>query len=420
MPTAAQPAAARPGRPLRVLVLNAGSATLKFAVCDAQASDPVGGVTCRVRGMLPTAGGSTGEQARIRVEGAAPGGDPGPGHAPVARVLGWLHLHDLLATVDAVGHRVVHGGPHLTGATAVDDDVLATIEAASDLAPLHNGPALACLRQASRLLDEHPHVAVFDTGFHADLPARARTYPIPPGLAARHGLRRYGFHGLAHRWMWERWLALSGADPGTSRAITLQLGSGCSAAAVHGGRCLDTSMGVTPLEGLMMRTRSGSVDPALVPLLARREGLPPDEVERMLNRESGLAGIGGHGGHVERLLQAEAAGDRQAALALDMFCYRVAKQVGAYLATLRGADVIVFGGGVGENAPAVRARALEGFGWCGVDLDLEANAATAGHEQRISTVGSQVQVWVLPVDEAAVIAAEVRRVVPAGSRSQPC
>lgn len=407
---------------MRILVLNAGSATLKFALGDTTCADPVTGVSWVAGGDVSDVGG----QARLHAQvaggpdtdrpGTAAGQSPDTDRAVTAAgdradvqaVLEWLEGAGLLAGVEAVGHRVVHGGPDLHAPTVVDGDVLAAVEAANELAPLHNRPALRCLRAATDLVAARvPHVAVFDTAFHAGLPACARTYAIPPALAERYRIRRYGFHGLAHRWMWERYLDLAGADPATARAVTLQLGSGCSAAAVRAGRCVDTSMGLTPLEGLVMRTRSGSVDPALVAFLARREDLSPTEVETLLNRDAGMAAVGGHGGHVGRLLEAEAAGDQRAALALELFCYSVSKQVGAYLAALGGADGIVFGGGIGEHAPQIRARALARLGWCGVELDEQANAAAGGTAARITAAGAPVGAWVVPVDEAAVIAADV-------------
>lgn len=395
-------------------MLNAGSDSLKFAVGDAVPDAET--VTWVARGSMR----ALDREPRLRA--VRPDGDAGSVDraAPtvtdheeaVDTVVGWLGEVGLRRDVEAVGHRVVHGGPELTGPVQVDDQVIDALEAASELAPLHNRPALACLHHAEdRLPREVPHVAVFDTSFHAGLPPRAARYPLPTDLATRHDIRRYGFHGLAHRWMWERYLALTGAPPTATRLITLQLGSGCSAAAVAGGRSLDTSMGLTPLEGLMMRTRSGDLDPAVVPYLARREGLTPDEVEHLLNAESGLAGVGGRGGDVRRLLDAEAGGDERAGLALDMFCHRISKQVGAYLAVLEGADAVVFGGGVGEHAAPVRARVLERFSWCGLRLDVDRNRAADGHEARISADGSRVDAWVLPVWEDTLIACDTVRLL---------
>lgn len=388
-------------------MLNAGSDSLKFAVGetapDTEAVSWVvrGSVPALVRDPVLRVVRHDGQGGPIEREIPAVGDHAGA----VDTVVAWLEEAGLRRGIEAVGHRIVHGGPELTAPTLVDEQVIGTLEAASELAPLHNRPALACLRHAAGRLDRGvPHVVVFDTSFHAGLPPRAAHYPLPTDLAARHGIRRYGFHGLGHRWMWERYLEVTGSPPATTRVITLHLGSGCSAAAVSGGRSMDTSMGLTPLEGLMMRTRSGDVDPAVVPCLARREGMTPEEVEDLLNTRSGLAGIGGHGGDVRRLLDAEAAGDERATLALDMFCHRINKQVGAYLAVLEGADAVVFGGGVGEHAAPIRARVLEGFSWCGLRLHADRNRAADGREARISADHSRIDAWVLPVQEDTLIA----------------
>ena len=239
-------------------------------------------------------------------------------------------------------------------------------------------------------------VASFDTAFHASMPARAASYALPRELAEKHSIRRYGFHGLAHRYMAERYAEINGAG----RLITLQLGAGCSAAAVADGRSRDTSMGLTPLEGLVMATRSGDVDPALPAFLEEHEGIAPGDAERILNRDSGLLGVSGRSGDMRELLDAD---DERAELAIDLFCYRARKYIGAYLAVLGGADGVVFGGGVGENSPRVRARICEGMGWCGIELDEDQNNRAVGEELRIDA-GGRVEVWVMLVDEAEVMA----------------
>jgi acetate kinase len=247
-------------------------------------------------------------------------------------------------------------------------------------------------------------VATFDTAFHRTMSERASRYAIPLELAERHRIRRYGFHGLAHRYMTERYAALTATPLEQVKLVTLQLGNGCSATAIEGGRSVDTSMGFTPLEGLMMGTRSGDVDPSLAGFLARREGVDIEEAEAWLNTRSGLLGVSGKSADMRELLEAEEGGDARAALAVEMFCYRVRKYVGAYLAALGGADAVVFGGGIGENAPLVRARICAGMGWCGLTLDEDRNARTGGSEGRISSDDSKVRAYVIPVDEAAVIA----------------
>jgi acetate kinase len=241
------------------------------------------------------------------------------------------------------------------------------------------------------------------------MPERASLYPIPLELAEKHRIRRYGFHGTAHRCMVERYADLTATPVEDTRLVTLQLGNGCSATAVAGGRSVDTSMGFTPLEGLMMGTRSGSVDPSLVGFLARRESVDASEIEGWLNRRSGLLGVSGTSRDVRELLEAEERGDERAALALEMFCDRVRKHIGAYLAVLGGADAVVFGGGIGENAPCIRERICAGMGWCGLVLDVERNARAVGLEARVSTEDSKVHAYVIPVDEETRIAEDTAR-----------
>jgi acetate kinase len=238
------------------------------------------------------------------------------------------------------------------------------------------------------------------------MPARAARYAIPHELAERHALYRYGFHGLAHRYMAERFSQLTGSPLRGRKLITLQLGSGCSAAAIQDGHSIDTSMGFTPLEGLMMATRSGDADPALVPFLARHESVSANEVEHWLNASSGLLGVSGTSADVRDLLEAESRGDPRAALALDMFCYRARKYVGAYLAALGGADALIFGGGVGEHVPAIRARICDGLQWLGLELDHARNEAAIGHEERITIETSSISAYVVRVDEEQIIARE--------------
>jgi acetate kinase len=311
---------------------------------------------------------------------------------------------------DAVGHRVVHGGDRFVGPALIDDKVIEEIEALGELAPLHNLPALDAIRAARAILGPSiPMVATFDTAFHRSLPERAARYAIPPELAEKHRVYRYGFHGLAHRYMAERCAALSGRPIDETKLITLQLGNGCSATAIDGGLSIDTSMGFTPLEGLVMGTRSGDIDPSVIGYLACREGVAPEEVEHRLNTASGLQGISGRSHDMRELLQAESRGDARAALAVETFCYRARKYVGAYLAALGGADALVFGGGIGENAPVVRSRICDGLEWCGLTLDPDRNERTTGSERTISAEGSKVQAYVIAVDEEVVIARDTER-----------
>jgi acetate kinase len=316
-----------------------------------------------------------------------------------------------IGRVSAVAHRVVHGGQALVTPCLIDDHVEAEIDRLSPLAPLHNPVALAWIRSCRvRLGADVPQVAVFDTAFYADLPPVAHIYAIPRDLARKHGVRRYGFHGLAHQALWRRWRALCPHLPDGGRVISLQLGAGCSITAVNGGRAVDTSMGFSPLEGLVMATRCGDLDPGLITYLQRAEGLPPEAAEHLLYHESGLRGVAGND-DMRTLLASE---EPDARRAVDLYCYRARKYVGAYLAVLGGADAVLFGGGVGEHAPAVREQILAGMEWAGIALDAQANRAAAGTEACISRSDSRVQVWVIPVDEAAVLAEEAVAVVPAG------
>jgi acetate kinase len=331
---------------------------------------------------------------------------PSEAHSVLTKVLSEWRLGDFMA----VTHRIVHGGEALTHTCMLDDAVEAEIERLAPLAPLHNPTALAWIRACREALGgEVPQVAIFDTAFYAGLPQVAATYALPHSLCDKYGLRRYGFHGLAHEALWRRWRELSGVIGTKSRVISLQLGAGCSITAIRNGKPVDTSMGFSPLEGLVMATRCGDVDPGLLLFLQQAEGLRPDALERLLNRESGLLGVSGLSGDMRTLLEAPSEAARQA---MDLYCYRARKYIGAYLTVLEGTDAILFGGGVGENAPAVRARILAGMEWAGIVLDAGANCAF-GTEARISSPNSQVEMWVILVDEAQILAREALAVIVA-------
>jgi acetate kinase len=317
---------------------------------------------------------------------------------------------------DAVGHRIVHGGNRFVRPVRLDPSVARALEELTPLAPLHIPEALAWSRAAGELLGPPvPQICVFDTAYFADLPKVATTYAIPAGVAERHGIRRFGFHGLAHKALWRRWSESRPDLPDGGRLVSLQLGSGCSAAAIRQGAPLDTSMGFTPLEGLVMSTRSGDVDPGLVLMLQRLETQSADEIQRVLDHESGLRGLSGTTGDMRRLLEEESVTAR---LAIDVFCYRVRKYVGAYVAVLGGADAIVFGGGIGENSPEVRFRCLSGMEALGIRLDEEANRALVGVEGRFAATEGKTDIRVLISDEAGEIAREVALAVGTGPESR--
>lgn len=312
-------------------------------------------------------------------------------------------LGELLAPHDdvtAVVHRVVDGGGR-DEPCVVDDDVEAEIEASTERSPLHAPRALRWIRAARAASGpDVPQLAVFDTAFTAGLSDVAATYALPHELCARHGLRRRGFHGIAHAAQWRRFAR---DRDGRGRLVSVHLGGGCSITSVADGRAVDTTMGFTPLEGLVMATRSGDVDPGLLVYLQRHADLDVDALDDLLNRRSGLLGLSGLSGRMDELLASD---EPRARLAVDVFCWHARKAIGAALATLGGADAIVFGGGVGENAPAVRAKALDGMAWCGIRLDEAVNADTAGVDARISTDDAAIDVHVRGVDEAVEMVAQ--------------
>lgn len=303
---------------------------------------------------------------------------------------------------DAIAHRIVHGGTRFTHPTRLDASVLAEIGKLSELAPLHNRKALQWIEAARDLCGpDMVQLAAFDTSFFAGLPRVAGEYALAAHVGVEQGVRRYGFHGLAHEAMWRVWRDLRPELPGGGRLITLQLGGGCSIAAVAGGRPLDTSMGFSPLEGLVMTTRSGDVDAAIVPYLQRRLEKTSEEIVELLNREAGLAGLSGTSADLRALLLSDAA--PQSRFAVDLYCYRARKYIGAYLAVLGGCDGIAFGGGVGEHVPMVRAQILAGMQWAGIELDAQANDAARGEPARIDAPHSRVAVHVIPVDEERML-----------------
>jgi acetate kinase len=317
------------------------------------------------------------------------------------------------ADVHAVGHRVVHGGEQFKESALIDDQVLKGIEDCIDLAPLHNPNNIKCILAARELFGKAlPQVAVFDTSFHHSIPDQAFLYAIPYHLYRRHRIRRYGFHGTSHRYVAFRYRALRGLTREQTNIITLHLGNGCSAAAIKAGCSIDTSMGMTPLEGLVMGTRSGDLDPAIVNVIARKEGLSGSEVDTLLNTQSGLLGISGLTNDM-RELQAELKehDDRRVRLAIEIFCYRARKYIGAFLASMGGADAIVFTGGIGENSPDVRARICSGMEWVGLRLDSDKNQRMVGREGQICADDSRLLAYAIPTDEELLIARDTVRVI---------
>jgi len=395
---------------MKVLVLNCGSSTLKFQLIETASSTNTERKVAR--GIVDRIGG----EASYKFE--SDGGTEEKAltldnHEEAARqVVDWLRSKPGLDSIDAVGHRVVHGGDRFTAAVLIDNKVMAALEALCELAPLHNPAALSGIRAARKILGETlPMVAAFDTSFHHTIGEPAATYAIPYELSQKHRIRRYGFHGIAHQYDVTRYAELNGKQTGEINIVTLHLGNGCSASAIRNGQSVDTSMGFTPLEGLVMGTRSGDMDPALVSYLARKENVDAAEVESWLNKRSGLLGLSGRSNDMRELTAAYYK-DPRARLAIDVFCYRARKYVGAYFAALEGAaEALIFSGGIGENSSLVRREICRGMEWCGLRLDETTNAKVAGRDGRISARNSGRQIFVIHTDEEALIARDVAAVV---------
>jgi acetate kinase len=390
---------------MRILAINCGSSTLKFAVLDASAEES--SVTHRAAGVVDRIGGDS--IASLSVAGHAYElAKPTTDHAEAFGIAAnMLQEEGALTDLEAVGHRVVHGGTRFREPVLIDDEVLDAIEVAAELAPLHNGPAIQVITAARAYFDPPmPMVATFDTAFYASLPDVAAHYAIPADLSERFGIRRFGFHGLAHRYMVERYRALRPDIP-EPRLITLQLGNGCSATASKDGRPVDTSMGFTPLEGLIMGTRSGDLDPSIPLYLLDRQGISAHDVEEILNRRSGLLGLSRKSNDMRELLDVAKSGDEDSELAVRAFCYRAKKYVGAYLAALGGADALIFGGGIGEHVPEIREAVCRGLGWAGLELDPERNRAELPSDERISVDSGSIETWVVHVNETVIIAHDV-------------
>lgn len=380
---------------MTILVLNCGSSSVKY-----QLIDPAG----------------AGSIARGQVERI---GTDLPDHdtalrTVAAEVQGHLEEHGSAGALEGVGHRVVHGGHRYADPVIVTDDVLADIDHLAVLAPLHNPANAQGIRSARAGFPGLAHVAVFDTAFHATIPAAHRTYAVPRSWEHEHGVRRYGFHGTSHAFVSRRTMAWlgerRGVDPHASRVVVLHLGNGASACAVLGGRSLDTSMGMTPLPGLVMGTRSGDVDPAVHGHLARVAGMAAEEVDAALNRDSGLRGLCGESDVREVVSRAEA-GDLEADLALEVYAHRVRSYLGAYAVTLRGLDAVAFTAGVGEHSGHVRARVLAGLDTVGLELDPARNEATAEGVRPVTTDDSPVTALVVPTDEEWEIASQTLAVL---------
>jgi acetate kinase len=324
---------------------------------------------------------------------------------PVSGVLKDVH------EIEAVGHRMVHGGEQFARSVLITPEVVRQIEACIELAPLHNPQNLRGYHAAHAILPDVPHAAVFDTAYHQTMPRHAYLYGLPLRLYSKHGIRRYGFHGSSHRFVGWRAQGILGKRREELRLITCHLGNGDSVCAIDHGRSVDTSMGFTPLEGLIMGTRCGDLDPSAVFYMMHKEEMSEHQVTAMMNQHSGLLGVSGISNDMKELLAAEAEGNERAALAVEMFCYRVRKYVAAYAGVMGGVDALIFTGGIGENAAPVRERSVRGLEFMGIRVDPERNAAAVGKEGEISPAGAAVRVLVIPTNEELIIARDTLRLI---------
>lgn len=408
---------------MNVLVLNCGSSTVKFQLIATDLESIAQNTDRRLaRGTVERIGGEA--IITLQAEGREAQRSTSPmrdARSAVDLIIRWACSENSgisevrsVADIHAIGHRVVHGGERFTHSVLITDEVLRGIEDCIDLAPLHNPANIKGIMAAREVFGPGiPEVAVFDTAFHQTLPDHAYLYALPYQFYRRHRIRRYGFHGTSHRYIAYRYRQLLSIAREETNVITLHLGNGCSAALIRGGDSVDTSMGLTPLEGLMMGTRSGDIDPAIVDFIAAKEGLTAQEVETLLNKQSGLIGISGLTNDMRELLdEARESNDRRARLAIEIFCYRVRKYIGSYLAASGGAEAIIFAGGIGENSAEVRARICDGLQWMGLEIDAELNEAqTGGGEGVISTKDSRLAAYVIPTNEELLIARDTVRCV---------
>ncbi len=316
-----------------------------------------------------------------------------------------------IAEIDAVGHRTVHGGEKFSASTLLTDEVLRDFVACNDLAPLHNPANMKGIEAVKAIAPDMPQVGVFDTAFHQTMPDYAYMYAIPYELYEKYGIRRYGFHGTSHRYVTKRVLEITGMPAEGSRIITCHVGNGGSISAVKDGKSVDTSMGLTPLEGLMMGTRSGDIDAGAIPFIMDKLGLDTHGLSDLLNKKSGVAAISGISMDMREVDAAAKEGNKRAILANTMYAYRIKKYIGAYAAAMGGVDVIAFAGGVGENQGSIREAALEGLEFIGVELDKEVNAKMRGEECVLSTPESKVKVLLIPTDEELMIASDTYEIV---------
>jgi len=399
---------------MKVLVINCGSSSLRFQLLDVRRV--VEDEELLVKGLIQRIGEGESSASCTTADGRSLNLEHNvPDHKrAIEEVFSLLLKSGTLksaAEIEGIGHRVVHGGEHFRESALISSSVENAIEECCELAPLHNPHNLNGYRAARELLPDVPQVAVFDTAFHATLPEKAYLYAIPYETYRKDKVRRFGFHGTSHRFVTERFTQIQN-NPGRSwKVITCHLGNGCSMTAVNGGKSIDTSMGFTPVEGLVMGTRPGDVDPGALLYLLNRFEADVAKLDTLINKQSGLLGLSGSSNDMRDLLVKRGEGDRRAALAVEIFCYRVRKYIGAYMAALGGSDAVVFTGGIGENAAEVRRDICIGMDALGIVIDPEKNQSTCGIEADISADTSTCRVWVIPTNEELLIARDTARCI---------
>jgi len=395
---------------MKVLVVNCGSSSLKYQLFEMNDESVL------AKGLVERIGldGSvlthepTGKD-KVKINADIKNHTIAIGLVLEALVDGSHGVISSMTEIDAIGHRGVHGGEKFSDSVLVTPEVIKAIEDCSEMAPLHNPPNIAGINACSELMPGVPQVAVFDTAFHQTMPKKAYMYALPYEAYEKYGIRRYGFHGTSHKYVSQRVAELMGKDDKDLKIITCHLGNGSSVAAIKNGQCIDTSMGFTPLEGLVMGTRCGNIDPAIIPFLMKKENMTMDEIDTYINKKSGVLGISGVSSDFRDIEEAAKAGNERAQLALDMFVYEVVKFIGSYAAAMNGVDGIVFTAGVGENAIDMRAKITTGVEYLGTKIDNEKNNVR-GKEREISVTGSKVKVFIVPTNEELVIARDTAKI----------
>lgn len=394
---------------MKILVVNCGSSSLKFQLIDSETEEVAASGLCERIGLdgalIYKVNGD-----KIKQEIDLPDHE-----VAIKKVLDTLLDKEIgvltsLDEIDAIGHRMVHGGEKFSSSVIINEEIIKQIETCNDLAPLHNPANLLGVRACQEVMPGVPNVVVFDTAFHQTMPSKAYLYALPKEYYEKYGVRRYGFHGTSHSFVSKRLAELAGLDINNSRMIICHIGSGASISAIKDGKSVDTSMGMTPLEGLMMGTRSGDMDPAIIEFICQKENITVQEMTTILNKKSGALGLSGLSNDYRDLVEAAQGGNQDAINALDVMVYRVIKYIGAYYMALGGVDAIALTAGVGENNLELRAKIVEGLAAIGIKLDVEANAVR-GDERKISTDDSAAQVWVVPTNEELAIARETARLV---------